>query len=184
MGFRSLSQVLDTVQQQYKRRDQRQLQQLLQCWAEAVGPIVATQTRPLTVRRGVLKVATSSAAWAQNLVFERQRILSKLNGLLPSPLTDIHFSPAQWSVSEITVAPGTQQYTRLWHEHPSRLPEGGSLAAGSSEVASPQQAFAAWAQKIRLRSQALPLCPRCHCPTPPGELERWDCCSLCAAKQW
>ncbi|NEP50291.1 MAG: DUF721 domain-containing protein, partial [Moorea sp. SIO3C2] len=32
--------------------------------------------------------------------------------------------------------------------------------------------------------QNLPLCPQCKCPTPPGELQRWDVCGLCAIKQW
>jgi predicted nucleic acid-binding Zn ribbon protein len=37
---------------------------------------------------------------------------------------------------------------------------------------------------MRSRSQQLPLCPHCQCPTPAGELERWQMCSICATKHW
>jgi predicted nucleic acid-binding Zn ribbon protein len=37
---------------------------------------------------------------------------------------------------------------------------------------------------MRSRSQHLPLCPTCHCPTPEGELMRWSACALCAAKRF
>ncbi|AOW99895.1 hypothetical protein BJP34_10915 [Moorena producens PAL-8-15-08-1] len=48
----------------------------------------------------------------------------------------------------------------------------------------PEAAFKHWAKMMQMRSQNLPLCPQCQCPTPPGELQRWDVCGLCAIKQW
>jgi predicted nucleic acid-binding Zn ribbon protein len=30
----------------------------------------------------------------------------------------------------------------------------------------------------------LPRCPQCQCPTPPGELERWSVCAVCATQRW
>jgi predicted nucleic acid-binding Zn ribbon protein len=45
-----------------------------------------------------------------------------------------------------------------------------------------QAAFQKWADQIRWRSQGLPLCPQCRCPTPMGELQHWSVCALCAVK--
>lgn len=42
----------------------------------------------------------------------------------------------------------------------------------------------AWWQEVQERSHHLPLCSQCFCPTPPGEIDRWNCCALCATKKW
>ncbi len=42
----------------------------------------------------------------------------------------------------------------------------------------------AWWQEVQERSSNLPLCSQCCCPTPPGEIDRWGCCALCATKKW
>lgn len=42
----------------------------------------------------------------------------------------------------------------------------------------------AWWQQVQARSSHLPLCGQCQCPTPPGEIDRWGCCALCATKKW
>lgn len=191
MSFKSLDTVLGGLQNQYQRQDHRQLQQIIRCWAEVVGPVVAAQTCPLNLYRGVLKVATSSAAWSQNLVFERQRILDKLNQVLALQITDIRFSPAQWQPNpKVAIAPGEQEQQELWHHHPSRL----SDRVRQQPKVSPNlehsndgdavSAFQQWARLMRSRSSELPLCPECHCPTPAGELSRWQVCAICITKRW
>ena len=90
MSFKSIDQVLGNIQ----RSPQWQAQvfpRLLKCWVEVVGTAVAAQTRPLSVQRDVVWVATSSAAWAQNLTFGRKTILMKLNDKLSTSLVDIRF---------------------------------------------------------------------------------------------
>lgn len=185
MPFQPLEHVLGKLQIQGKS-DQKPLQRVSGHWEEIVGSVVAAQTRPLTIQRGVLRVATSSAAWANNLIYERQRILDKLNTKLGLNLTDIRFSSAEWySHQESALSPGTEQQRLLWQEHPSRLSE--QLPPVSRRVTDPQDAIAAfrnWANIMRARSQQLPYCPQCHCPTPPGELERWQVCAHCATKHW
>jgi predicted nucleic acid-binding Zn ribbon protein len=161
---------------------------VVQCWPEVVGPIVAAQTRPLNLYRGVLKVATSSAAWSQNLVFERQRIITKLNQIAALTVTDIRFSPAQWHYTPTTSFPGEQFQQELWQSHPSRTGDPPRRLArpkiDGEHGATPLSAFQEWAQIMRSRSRQFPLCPQCQCPTPVGELERWQVCAICAAKQW
>lgn len=190
MAFESLHRVLGSFENQGGWQERRQFKRLLAYWSELVGPAVASQTKPIAIQRGVLKVATSSPAWAQNLIFERQRILEKLNAHLKIELTDIRFSTAQWygsrqeNSSDGVTGPGTN----LWQEHPSYVSDASNLNSSlRSEPAvpsDPQTAFRAWSNLVQQRSRHLPDCPRCHCPTPPGELQRWSVCALCAAQQW
>ncbi len=187
MAFHSLHHVLGSLENQYKQQHQQQLQQVLGHWQAVVGAVVAVQTRPTSVQRGVLKVATSSSAWAQNLVFERQRILEKLNQVLSRSLTDIRFSTAQWAEIPLATFPGEQEQRDLWRFHPSRL-QAKEISQLNPNFALPPDtpllAFQNWAMIVRSRTKHLPCCPQCHSPTPSGELERWQICSLCVAKRW
>jgi predicted nucleic acid-binding Zn ribbon protein len=163
---------------------------LLQNWHEIVGDVLALQTRPLSIQRHLLRVATSSAAWAQNLTFERQSLLVKVNQKLATPVTDIHFSTAGWHISPIREKkPELPSPTH----HPSYLGESidiiNAIATTTSETSvekttTTNKAFAAWENAVKVRSRKLPLCPQCQCPTPPGELQRWNVCALCAAKRF
>lgn len=184
MSFKSIHHVLDQFSDRYQLRDPQHSQRLLKAWVEAVGPVVAAQTRPLSTHNEVLRVATSSAAWAQNLVFERQRILAKLNVLLASSLTDIRFSSAQWQ-AKTRSAFNEELQAQLWQQHPSRLTDAVRAVGTQREhLTDPLLAFQHWGKIMRSRTQNMPLCPQCQCPTPSGELKRWTLCSLCAAKQW
>jgi len=188
MTFQSLQRVLSTLDQQSSWRSHRQIQQVLTVWPELVGPAVAAQTRPWALQAGVLQVGVSSAPWVQTLMFERLRILEKLNARLPYPITDIRFSTTWWHRRSLCSSAELQtESARVWWEHPSRLhqPAGDRPhQSGVAQPTDPQSAFRAWASQMRSRTAQMPLCPRCHCPTPQGELERWSCCGLCAAKQW
>lgn len=66
---------------------------LERAWAEAVGPDIARQTKPLAIRRGVLEVVVGNAVLMQELSqFHRRSILQKLRAALTDiVLTDIRF---------------------------------------------------------------------------------------------
>lgn len=179
--LRSLDHILGAVENQPQLQGPQQFQCLLKGWAEVVGATVAQQTRPYSIVGDVLCVATSSAVWSQELKFKRRQILKALNARLSSPLVDIRFSSAHWhqdATTDDAVTPA-----QLWHEHPSQV---GEAAPGGQEPKStdPKAAFQQWAALKRARSLSFPLCPQCQCPTPLGELQRWQVCGLCAAKQW
>lgn len=185
MSFKSLQQLLGTLEHQDTWKGRRQFQLLLACWVEVVGAAVATQTRPVSIQRRVLQVAASSAAWAQTLSFERHRILKKLNARLPLELTDIRFSTAHWSPGSAQLLHGSgSQAAQLWRDHPSRIPDPPAQLPASKTSQDPQTAFRNWARLVRLRSHQLPLCSACQSPTPAGELQRWSVCALCAAKRF
>jgi predicted nucleic acid-binding Zn ribbon protein len=183
VAFQSLEKVLGKWEARQEGQLSYQFRHVLQAWSAVVGPAVAVQTKPLVIQNQVLRVATSSSAWSQTLTFERQRILAKLNQQLNVPLTDISFTPGQWHTAQRhqKLFLDSQQ-TSLWQSHSSRTAN--SSIIFSNLPADPQSAFQRWAKAMQARSQSLPLCPQCHCPTPPQELERWSVCALCAAKQW
>ena len=55
-------------------------------WAEVVGPQVAGATEVLGVSGGILRVATKSAVWSQELTFYKADILRRLNTRIGTPL--------------------------------------------------------------------------------------------------
>jgi len=62
-------------------------------WPAAVGEAIAREATPVAERSGVVTVATSSAAWAQELDLLRPQILEKLVSELPAeaPLEGLRF---------------------------------------------------------------------------------------------
>ena len=185
MSFKSIDRILSALEQQEWQNQPFQI--LLKCWPEVVGKVVAAHTRPTSIQRDILWVATSSSSWAQNLVFERPRILQKLNPQLPTPLVDIRFSTAQWQSSkESTLANLNNPNPHLGREHPSFIRDTPQIPKNpdSPDSNNPNATFQHWAKVMQARLQNLPLCPQCNCPTPAGELQRWTICSFCAAKHW
>jgi predicted nucleic acid-binding Zn ribbon protein len=53
-------------------------------WAEACGPAVAEQARPVGEREGVVTVTCRTATWASELDLMQPRLLQRLNDLLPA----------------------------------------------------------------------------------------------------
>jgi len=48
-------------------------------WAELVGPEIAAHTRVIKLDAGKLLVAVDEAAWRQELLYQREAIVAKLN---------------------------------------------------------------------------------------------------------
>lgn len=176
MTFDSIEQLLKGLKILQLSPEQQQFQEVLQVWPQVAGERVAAQTCPVSLERGVLSVATSSAPWSQELTFQARHILQKLNQQLSSPLGKIRFSPGQWQPS--VPAPGPE----VLSPHPSQVGEIRLPELSSSRPVDPQEAFAQWQQRVKVRSELWPLCPKCGVPAPAGELERWSVCALCLAK--
>jgi predicted nucleic acid-binding Zn ribbon protein len=186
--FQSLNQILDCLQVQLLTPEQQQFQSILDVWATVVGQRAIAHTRPISVSRGVLRVATSSATWSQQLTFGRSQILRRLNQRLSNPLNDIKFSTALWH-SQSDLSTSDDHLADQTQHHPSsvtNLPPASTSTLstqGSSATVTPKTAFQNWAEMIQRRSQSLPECPCCHCPAPTGELQRWSVCAMCFSQQ-
>lgn len=193
MALQSLHHLIHCLESQETLKANQRFQKILSLWPSIVGEAVAAKTRPLGLQQDVLKVAVCNSAWAQNLAYERQRILSKLHECLPDlALTDIRFSTTQWHSGKHRTPPLSTDGADLpdvWRSHPSRISDNDQSDKNTSRRLSvvpkePEEAFQKWAEHIQRRSQCLPLCPLCQCPAPKGELLRWRMCGLCAAHRW
>lgn len=175
MTLEPVNQVLGKFRKTQSRQ-QQEFRKLQQAWTEIVGPTVAAQTQPSQITsQQVLLVATSSAVWAQNLAFERQRILAKLNAFLDKPLTDIRFSTSQWRSQR----PQTKRQ-QSWM--PRSLASNPPQAERPQATQNHQEVFERWSERVKAQAQKNPLCPQCHCATPLAELQRWSVCALCAVR--
>ncbi|WP_124973375.1 DUF721 domain-containing protein [Aphanothece sacrum] len=187
MTFNSLDRLLAALEKQPNFANYRRYKDLCQAWETVVEPQVTAQTRLLFVQRNILWVATSSAVWAQTLSLQRYFILIKLNNIVRTePLEDIRFSSVGWDSSPKREQKSSEAVDNKVPQHPSFIPPVPPLSdpQESKSIMTPEIAFGRWTQVIKQRSQFLPLCPQCNCPTPPGELERWSKCCHCASQSW
>jgi predicted nucleic acid-binding Zn ribbon protein len=185
MTFQALQGLLKRLEQQYQTPEQQEWRRLEAAWPSLVKS-AADQTRPVTIRRGVLQVAVAHPAWVQTLMFQRVALLAQVNALLDTPLTDIRFSTTGWHQADAGDQSPYQMISR--YDHPSAVPPL-PVSPQTPPVPppvppkpiskTPQAAFQNWADRVQARAQILPLCPQCGCPTPPGELERWQICGIC-----
>ncbi|NEQ41781.1 MAG: DUF721 domain-containing protein [Okeania sp. SIO3I5] len=182
MDFQSLNQILPSLKVMERSLQQKQFQKVMEFWEELLG-VVAIKTKPLYIEREILYVATSSATLSQELSFRVPQLLQKLNHLLPEPLDNIRFSAAQWHTYYPQKSGQTEKND--WQEHPSMISrsEKQPLLKSTHKNQNPQTTFENWAIAVKTRSQGLPLCPQCQSPTPPGEIQRWSVCAICATKQ-
>ena len=61
-------------------------------WREAVGPTLAAFTRAGNLRRGALEVLVANSALLQEITFQKQAVLGRLQALLPDQkIRDLRF---------------------------------------------------------------------------------------------
>ncbi|MCY6494473.1 DciA family protein [Leptolyngbya sp. GGD] len=178
MSFQELQSILGAIEPHYHSPERQQLRRILEHWTDLIGADLAAQAQPIAIQRNILEVATSSPVWTQTLVFKRPSILKQIRDRFAIDLSDIRFSTVQWRT------PQSQPVIEgdLWQNHPSQLPAASQVTTQLPLFNDSRTAFERWSALIQHRSQHLPLCPNCKSPTPPGELERWTVCSLCAAR--
>ncbi len=191
MAFQGLDHLLAHLHQELPQRATG-FSRLVQDWPQLVGAALTLHTRPHRLDRQILKVATSSNVWAQHLQFERHRLRAKIEQQVGLTLKDIHFSTAHWLEQPQDDRPLASQLEQdLWHHHPSRRPL--PIAPQSPTLPPRPRTTSAtplgtivqtYAQHCQHRDRFCVPCPRCHSPTPPGELDRWHMCSFCVSHQW
>lgn len=172
--FESLGDVLNVVQSQPTWKDFRQAESIREYWPEIVGSAVAAHTEPISIYRQVLRVAVSTPAWAQNLVFQRQLILRKLNPKLLQPLNDIRFLPGEWhNRPDRSTAPQSWDVGKTDSSPCRQLPK--------EPAKTPLEAFDRWALRVKQNQSAAAMapCPSCQRPALPTELDCWYVCGFC-----
>jgi hypothetical protein len=84
-------------------------------WEEAVGPVIAAQTRAESRKKDTLNVKVSSSVWMQQLHFLRDEITQKVNRVFTSdPIKNIRFR-----IGDIPSPPPAKEKKEAWT--PGRL---------------------------------------------------------------
>jgi predicted nucleic acid-binding Zn ribbon protein len=74
--------------------------QLREVWGKAVGPQIASQSRPEHLRGEILLVKVANSVWMQQLYFLKEEIIGKVNTTLgKTSVKDIRFAIGQLPVS-------------------------------------------------------------------------------------
>lgn len=90
--FSSVGGALDNVLSRLGLAERLAQMRALVLWDEVVGPQIAAATCPLSVRDGILFVATKSSVWSHELIFRKASILASLRKQAgATTLTDIRF---------------------------------------------------------------------------------------------
>lgn len=143
-----LSRCLGTLQHEWRREGN--LAALWQAWPKLVGEQLAPHCRPLRLRAGCLSVGAGPGPWLQALQYNRHRLVGA-------------FRAAGFAVRDVRVerhhppdlpSPGSEEESRIWSHHPSRVDVHGMGA-----------------------------CPRCGSPAPGGEIALWGFCGFCRREQ-
>ena len=208
LHFNSVDKILAQLENQPGWEKFREHRQLLQCWERVVSKQMAAQTRPLYITRQILYVATSSAARAQELSFQRYTLLKRLNKQLTFDLKEIRFSSSGWhqkiyqkeeqatlfTISDRhklknTALPNTTlKKDKCQNEVDEVRGSPVVLRRGLSDHLSPQdkakEAAQRWLKMVEQRSLNTLPCPKCNSPTAKEELARWNLCHHCVAQQW
>jgi len=198
MALTNLIPTINKIQSQPNWQDRRRFLKIVSLWSKLVGESVAKQTRPTGIYRNILQVAVSSSAWSQALVFERIRIVSKLQPLLGSemePIVDIHFSTAKWSsppkaITESPKSETLQPLPEILIQHPSYIAPTPKKSTKDHATqlnippSNPLEAFERLRSLVKDQTANMPKCPRCRCASPLGELKRWGICSTCVRRDF
>jgi hypothetical protein len=74
--------------------------QLREAWEKAVGPQIASQSRPEHLRREIMLVKVANSVWLQQLHFLKEEIIGKMNNVLgKTSVKDIRFVIGQLPAS-------------------------------------------------------------------------------------
>jgi len=79
--FQPIGDILFSVLQKKGMASKLQENALLKLWSQAVGPQIASKTKPDSFKNGTLFVMTVSSVWVQQLHFMKEEILKKMNEL-------------------------------------------------------------------------------------------------------
>lgn len=78
--------LLATIASKWGMENPMEVASLFNSWEKIVGPDIASKCRPSSLKDGVLKVRTSSPAWASQFRYLGPELIRRVNGELGKPL--------------------------------------------------------------------------------------------------
>jgi predicted nucleic acid-binding Zn ribbon protein len=91
MSLVPISIITDRIQSQPGWENVRDWGLIVQAWLAIQPPIITNRSRPKSLSRGILTVATNSSSLAHQLTFGRRSLCQQLNLQLVIPITDLRF---------------------------------------------------------------------------------------------
>jgi predicted nucleic acid-binding Zn ribbon protein len=105
MSLTPISMITQAIEQQPGWEGVRDWGQIVRAWEAVVSPAIASRSRPRSLSRGILSIATNSASLAHQLTFGRQALCQQLNSQLSTPVSDLRFAAVGYASPAIpTVA--------------------------------------------------------------------------------
>ena len=194
MHLDSIDKILAQLENQPGWEKFREHRLLLTCWERVVSKQIAAHTRPLSVARQILYVATSSASRAQELSFQRYTLLKRLNKQLPFELKEIRFSSSGWHQKTQQIIEQPALFT-ISDRHKSKTALSSSTTQKQEDTTQnkscslsaqdkAKQAALRWIKMAEQRALNSLVCPKCNSLATKEELDRWNLCHHCIAQQW
>jgi predicted nucleic acid-binding Zn ribbon protein len=91
MSLTPIAKITVEIQQQPGWEGVRDWGLIVQAWAAIVSPTIAQHSRPRSISRNILTIATNSSSLAHQLTFGRQALCRQLNNQLIIPVQDLRF---------------------------------------------------------------------------------------------
>ena len=110
MSLTSISSIASELQNQPGWEGVRDWGLIVRAWVEIVSPTIASHSRPKSLSRGILTIATNSSSLAHQLTFGRQALCKQLNTQLILPVTGSALCACRLSQPE-----STNSYRSRWH---------------------------------------------------------------------
>ncbi|MEI6885613.1 MAG: DUF721 domain-containing protein [Bacteroidota bacterium] len=76
---RPLKEVVQEILKKYRLEDHLDETRVLENWGKICGPMIASHTIHLSVKNGILFISVDSAALRQELQYQKESLLDKLN---------------------------------------------------------------------------------------------------------
>ena len=99
MSLVPISIITTQIQAQPGWEDVRDWGLIVRAWFAIQPPAIACRSRPKSLSKGILTVATNSSSLAHQLTFGRRSICQQLNLQLATPITDLRFVAIGYSSS-------------------------------------------------------------------------------------
>ena len=94
------SEIVDKLFQGMGYEDRLQQYRALIIWEQAVGPQIASRTRPIRIRDDILEVNVDQPVWVQQLQLMKPKILAQLNNYLGAKkIRDLYLKLGKVSIS-------------------------------------------------------------------------------------
>lgn len=99
MAMTPIAKIMTDIQQQPGWDGVRDWGLIIQAWSDCVSPAIASRSRPRSLSRDILTIATHSASLAHQLTFGRRALCQQLNARLTQPIADLRFAPIGYTLA-------------------------------------------------------------------------------------